>query len=334
MIRVWILAEQFERRIADISFELLARALKLDYGEVGALLIGPPLAESELRRLNDAGAALTVAYESMELTHFRIEPHMHCFAQFVGEYQPEIILAGATPYGRTLMPYAAMRLHTGLTADCTELAVEPDTGLLLQTRPAIGGNIMATIKCPVHRPQMATVRPHSTAPARPGEAAGDGGRIVRIAADRLPESGMKIAGFEPFAGQLNLSDAKRVVVVGRGIKKAENLPMIFELAEALGAAVGASREVVDRGWLGYQHQIGLSGKTVSPEFYLGIGVSGAIQHLAGMQNAGRIMAVNKDPEAGIFKVADFGLVGDLFEIVPELTRQLRQGGTSWLNTAK
>lgn len=332
MIKVWILAEQFEGRIADISFELLAWARSLKYGGAGALLIGPPLADAELRRLADAGAALTAAYESPELAHFRIEPHVHCFETFVADYRPEIVLAGATPYGRTLMPYAAMRLHTGLTADCTGLAVEPESGLLLQTRPAIGGNIMATIKCPGHRPQMATVRPHSTAPARPGD--GGEGRIVRKAADPLPESGMEILGFERFADNLNLGDAKRVVVVGRGIKKAENLPMVFDLAEALGAAVGATREVVDRGWLGYQHQIGLSGRTVSPEFYLGIGVSGAIQHLAGMQNAGRIMAVNKDPEAGIFKVADFGLVGDLFEIVPELTRRIRQGGTSWLNTAK
>ncbi len=329
---IWILAEQFNGRIERISFELLTRAKNLNAGNVGVLLIGPPLGDDELMRLIACGVSRVVAYESPQMAHFLIEPHVYCLQDFVKANHPEILLAGATAYGRTLMPYAAMKLHTGLTADCTELAIEPETGLLLQTRPAIGGNIMATIKCPAYRPQMATIRPHSTTPAQP--EAGRNGEIDRIAIEGLPESRMEVLDFEAFTDELNLNDAERVVVVGRGIKKPENLPMVFELAKVLGAAVGATREVVDRGWLDYQHQIGLSGKTINPKFYLGIGVSGAIQHLAGMQNAGKIMAVNKDPEAQIFKVADFGLVGDLFEIVPELTRQLKQGEAAWLNTAK
>ncbi len=326
----WILAEQHNGRIEEISFELLARAIQLNNGEITALIIGPTLGESELLKLIEHGASRVIVCENPMLAHFLIEPHFTCFQEVVNRYRPQILLAGATSYGRVLMPYAAMRLHTGLTADCTELKIEPESGLLLQTRPAIGGNIMATIKCPEFRPQMATVRPHSTlpVPARKGRE----GEVIRIAMD--VESRMEVIDFKENDDILNLNDAKRVVVIGRGIKKAENLPMIFELAELLGAAVGASREVVDRGWLDYRYQIGLSGKTVSPEFYLGVGVSGAIQHLAGMQNSGKIMAINQDRNAQIFKVADFGLTGNLFEIVPGLIRQLKNGDTSWLNTVK
>lgn len=328
----WILAEQYGGKIETVSFELLTRALELKNGEVTALIIGPALKEDELLKLIERGASRVIACENSNLTHFLIEPYCACFQEIVKRYQPQIILAGATAYGRVMMPYAAMKLHTGLTADCTELKIEPDTGLLLQTRPAIGGNIMATIKCPEFRPQMATLRPHSTLPAplQPGRK----GEVIRIAMDNPAASRMKVIEFKAHKDALNLNDAKRVIVVGKGIKKAENLSMIFELAELLGAAVGATREVIDRGWLDYRYQIGLSGKTISPEFYLGIGVSGAIQHLAGMQNAGNIMAVNQDRNAQIFKVADFGMVGNLFEIIPELIRQLKNGVQSWLNTTK
>ena len=209
----------------------------------------------------------------------------------------------------------------GLTADCTLLEIDAGTGNLLQTRPAIGGNILATIECPDHRPQMATVRPRSTVPAAPVE--GRRGEIVRtpVAAELL-ESRVTRLGFERDAEENELGDADVVVSVGRGIKRAENIARIMPLVDALGAALGASRDVVDRGWLSYPHQVGLSGKTVSPKLYIALGISGAIQHLAGIGTAETIVAVNADPDAQIFRVADFGIVGDLFEVVPALTERL------------
>jgi electron transfer flavoprotein alpha subunit len=242
----------------------------------------------------------------------------------IKKYEPEIILAAATTTGRTLMPYVAMTADAGLTADCTELDIEKKSGLLLQTRPAIGGNIMATIKCPEHRPQMSTIRPKST-PEAPRQE-GRSGEIIRLNAPaEVGKSRICYEGFEPDIEEMNLQDAECIVVVGRGIKKAENIKLAREFADLLGAALGATREVIDRGWLSYPHQIGLSGKTVTPKLYVGLGVSGAIQHLAGMQTSECIIAVNKDPDAQIFQVADFGIVGDIFEVLPVLIEKLKRG---------
>lgn len=219
------------------------------------------------------------------------------------------------------MPVVAVKAGAGLTADCTVLDIEEGTGNLLQTRPAIGGNIMATIKTPEHRPQMATVRPRSTQPAT--RQAGRKGQVVRLKAPKeLLASRIRRAGFVPNPEEHGLADADLVVAVGRGIKKAENLPLVQKLAGVLGAALGATRDVVDRGWLSYPHQIGLSGKTVTPKLYVGVGASGSIQHLAGMQTAETIVAINIDPEAQIFRVADFGIVGNLFNVLPVLTEKL------------
>jgi electron transfer flavoprotein alpha subunit len=222
------------------------------------------------------------------------------------------------------MPYVAIKAGAGLTADCTGLDIEPETGNLLQTRPAIGGNIMAVIKTPQARPQMATVRPHSTRPA--ARQTGRSGEIIHVPppAEALA-GGVAWEGFTPNTDAHTLQDAAVVVVVGRGIKKAENIPLAKALADALGAALGATREVVDRGWMSYPHQVGLSGKTISPKLYVGVGVSGSIQHLAGMQTCETIVAINSDPDAPIFRVADFGIVGDLFDVVPALTARIRQG---------
>jgi electron transfer flavoprotein alpha subunit len=258
-----------------------------------------------------------VAVESPELAFFLVEPYAKCMKRLIERERPEIILAGATSTGRTLMPYVAVKVHAGLTADCTVLDIEPETGNLLQTRPAIGGNILATIKTPDHRPQMATVRPRSTRPAEPVD--GRTGQIQRVAATRDDLGGrMRRVGFEPTDQAHGLDDADVVVCAGRGVKKGDNLPLLQRLADLLDAPLGATRDVVDRGWLAYPHQIGLSGKTVTPGFYLGAGVSGSIQHLAGMQTSETIVAINNDPEAQIFRVADLGVVGDLFEVVPAL----------------
>lgn len=328
---VWILAEQHDGKIQPVSFELLTRGRALAEkrgSRLNAMIFGSNIEEAGLRELIACGADRVVAMEAPELAYFLVEPYAACMTQLIEQYQPEIIIAGATSTGRTLMPYVAMNVHAGLTADCTGLDIEEGSGLLLQTRPAIGGNIMATIKCPECRPQMATVRPKSTRPAQP-EAARPG-EIIRLAAPpELLNSRIIRTGFVPDEEKFNLQDAEIVVAVGRGIKKAENIYLVRELADALGAALGATRDVVDRGWLSYPHQIGLSGKTVSPKLYIAVGLSGSIQHLAGMQTAERIVAINKDPEAQIFKVADFGIAGNLFDILPELTARIRKGERIW-----
>jgi len=322
---IWILAEQREGRIQNISFELLTRGLKLQSQRgcrLFAMVFGSEIPEHELQRLIDCGADGVVFAKDAELESFRVEPYAQCMLELIEEFRPEVILAGATSTGRTLMPYVAVKAHTGLTADCTRLEYEEGTGNLLQTRPAIGGNIMATIRTPEHRPQMATVRPKSARPAEPGK--GRTGEIIIKTPEKILKSRIERIRTIPADEGLSLQDAERVVVAGRGIKKAENLPLIRAFAEELGAALGASREVVDRGWLSYSHQVGLSGKTITPKLYIGVGVSGAIQHIAGMQTAENIIVVNCDPEAQIFKVADLGIVGDLFEVIPELTLKLKQ----------
>jgi electron transfer flavoprotein alpha subunit len=324
---IWILAEQEAGEIKAVSYELLTRGLALaekSGRKLCAMVFGDNIFESGLNELILRGAERVVAVEDPELKHFLVEPYSVCMLDLIEKYEPEIILAAATSTGRTLMPYVAMNADAGLTADCTELDIEAETGLLLQTRPAIGGNIMATIKCPEHRPQMSTIRPKSTpeAPRQEGRT----GEVIRLQAPaEVKNSRVEYKGFEPDNEEIRLQDAEKIVVVGRGIKTEANIKLARELADLLGAALGATREVIDRGWLSYPHQIGLSGKTVTPKLYIGIGVSGAIQHLAGMQTSECIIAINKDPEAQIFHIADFGIVGDLFDVLPVLIEKLKRG---------
>ena len=260
--------------------------------------------------------------EEPKLKYYTNDIYANVLTHLIKTYEPTIFLAGATTMGRTVMPYVAGRIHTGLTADCTELDIEDETGNLLQTRPAIGGNIMATIKTPNHRPQMATVRPRST--PVPEREAGRTGTItpVEIPAEILEGREKRLSLNKSREADASIEDADRIVAGGRGLKKGDNFTYMYDLAHRLDAAVGASREAVDRGWAEYPQQIGLSGKTVVPQLYLGFGISGAIQHLAGMKTAETIIACNIDPDAQIFQVADFGIVGDLFEVVPELIRQI------------
>ncbi len=323
---VWILAEQFEGRVLPVSFELLRRGRELaDKREttLSAMIFGDTIDDDGLAELVARGADRVVVTEAPELAHFRVQPYAACMSGVIADYEPEIVLGAATTTGRTLLPYVAVKVYAGLTADCTSLDIDPETGNLLQIRPAIGGNVLATIKTPDHRPQMATVRPHSTRPADLVE--GRTGEIIRSAppAESLV-SHTEHLEFVPDESEHHLEDADAVVAVGRGIKKAENVSVGHDLADALNAALGASREVVDRGWLPYPTQIGLSGKTVTPKLYIGLGVSGTIQHLAGMQTAETIVAVNTDPDAQLFNVADIGIVGDLFEVAPALAAALRQ----------
>jgi electron transfer flavoprotein alpha subunit len=340
---VWILAEQSDGRVQRISHELLSRGRELAdkrKTELVALILGDKLDAGDLAELIERGADRVLAVEAKELEHFLPEPYANCMLWVIANHRPEIIIAGATSTGRTLMPYVAVRANAGLTADCTILDIEPETGNLLQTRPAIGGNILATIKTPNHRPQMATVRPRSTKPALkiPGRLeelsktqADQSARSLTFAAriehvappTELLASRVKRTGFVKNAEEHGIQDADIIVVVGRGIKKGENIPLVQKLAASLGAALGATRDVVDRGWMTYPHQIGLSGKTVTPKLYVGVGASGSIQHLAGMQTSENIVAINIDPDAQIFRVADIGIVGNLFEVVPVLTEKLQ-----------
>ena len=327
MNEVWTIAEMSEGVLKAVSFELLARgrglADKLGV-QLVSVVLGRAVVDEVLGELIERGADAVVCVEDPALADFVCETFSRTIAALARERKPQIILAAATTSGRTLMPHLAVSLHAGLTADCTELDIEEGTGNLLQTRPAIGGNIMATIKTPDHRPQMSTVRPKS---ARPLER--DPGRKGTI--ERLPlnpafiEKCVRVLGMErDVAGFENLEEAQVVVSGGRGLKKAENFRLVRDLAAALGGAVGGSREAVDRGWISYPHQVGLSGKTISPRLYICAGVSGAIQHLAGIKTAETIVSINADPEAPIHKLADLAIVGDLFEILPRLTARLTE----------
>ena len=327
-VSLWILAEQSANRVQRVSFELLTRAAELGQQRdthVTAILLGGTVPDTDLQALIDSGADRVIALDAPEMTHFLPEPYARCLLALLAEEKPEILLAGATSMGRTLMPYVAVKAHTGLTADCTELAIDPATGNLLQTRPAIGGNILATIQTPTHRPQMATVRPHSTPPAEPmpGRSHLYDNIIRRAVSQTDLASRVRHVAFCPEGETHSLAEASVVVAIGRGLKKADALPAIYALADALDAAVGATRDVVDRGWLSYPHQVGLSGKTVMPRLYVAVGLSGAIQHLAGMQTAEHIIAINSDPDAPIFRLAELGLVGNLHEILPILTHKIR-----------
>ena len=324
---VWTMAEARDGELEQVSFELLTRgrklADKLDE-ELASVVIGDEISEEQAYELIHRGADKVYLLNAPELKDFIVENYSNVMENLIDDFKPEIILAAATTMGRTLMPYVAIRTDAGLTADCTGLDIEEDTGNLLQTRPAIGGNILATIKTPEHRPQMATVRPRSTRPASKDESRS--GEIIKIDLDKsLLDGRVEKIGFRKNDDEaVNIQDADVAAAGGKGLKKGENFDLIRELAAHFDGAVGASRDAVDRDWISYPHQVGLSGKTVTPKLYFAVGVSGAIQHLAGMKTADNIIAINEDPDADIFKVSDFGIVGDLFEVLPELNKKLAE----------
>jgi len=323
---VWTVSEYHGGRIRGVSYELLHRgrmlADKLE-AALSTVLMGSEVDDDHVQELIFRGADQVYVASDRRLDRYIVENYSNLLCGLISAYRPEIVIAGATTFGRTLMPHVAVKVHAGLTADCTALDIDEKTGDLLQVRPAIGGNIMARIVTPERRPQMATVRP-KTAP----QALRDGGR--RGAITRVPvEPGMidyrvKHIGFKPHPVEgIDIGEADIVVAGGAGLKKGENFSLIRELARLLGGSVGASRNAVDRGWIGYPHQVGLSGKTVTPRLYVAVGISGSIQHLAGMKTAENIVVINTDPEAPIFRVADFGIVGDAFEIVPLINEILK-----------
>ena len=272
------------------------------------------------------GADRVFLVDDPTLARYRTDPYAAIMVDLVNEYKPEILIMGASSRGRDLAGSVATQLVTGLTADCTALDIDPETRLLRQTRPAFGGNIMATILCPEHRPQMATVRHRVLeVPEKRDVGADSAGQIVRhtpkLSEDEIAS---KVIDFVTAEGDVNLADARIIVSGGRGVKGPEGYAPIRELAEVLGGAVGASRAAVDAGWIPYVHQVGQTGRTVRPDLYIACGISGAIQHLAGMRTAKVIVAINKDPEAPVFDVAHYGIVGDLFEVVPALIEAFKK----------
>jgi len=323
---IWTLAEQKNGNLREVSFELLTRGRALADARgcrLCSVVLGDSIPTAEVEELIACGADRVYVVQHQALAHFLPQPYARSLQYLVETYRPEVLIASATTTGRTVMPYLSMKVHAGLTADCTGLEIDPETGKLLQTRPAIGGNIMATIETPTARPQMATVRPKSTPPA-PCDPTRSGEIVPVDVPEELLATHMQYEKFVPDRSQeIAIEDAEIIVAGGRGLQKAENFALIQELAEILEASVGASRAAVDRGWQPYRRQIGLSGKTVSPKLYIACGISGAIQHLAGMQTAKNVIAINTDPDAQIFQVADLGVVGDLFDLLPAVIEKLQ-----------
>ena len=322
---VWVFAEQKKGKIQRVTYELLGagRMLAEDVNdELSAVLIGKDIA-GEAERLIRYGADKVYIIEHESLENFLDEPYSKIFSRLIKKEKPRIVLTGATAVGRALIPRVAVEVKTGLTADCTGLSIDPETRNLLQTRPAFGGNIMATILTPNHRPQMATVRHKVLKEAEPdSERTGQVINIKPVASD-LKSRSKVLEVVEELEKTVNLTEADIIVSGGRGMKGPENFSMLEELALAIGGAVGASRAAVDSGWMPYSHQVGQTGKTVQPKLYIACGISGAVQHLVGMQSSDTIVAINKDPHAPIMEIADFAIEGDLFQVVPELTKMLK-----------
>jgi electron transfer flavoprotein alpha subunit len=324
---VWVFAEQREGKIRPVVYELLGVAQRLAearHTDVSAVLMGSRL-EDQVRDLYMRGADTVYLIDHLKLTHYLDDSYAGILTKLVHQYKPEIVLAGATSIGRSLIPRVATLLGTGLTADCTGLDIDPKTGYLLQTRPAFGGNIMARILCENHRPQMATVR-HKVFPealADPNRQEGELIKVKVVDSDIVSRS-VIVDIVKEVEDSINITDANVVVAGGRGLQAQENFKLIAELAEVLGGTVAATRAAVDSGWIEYSRQVGQTGKTVNPKIYFAIGISGAIQHTIGMSSADFIVAINKDPAASIFKIANLGLVGNLFEIVPALTKRLKE----------
>lgn len=334
---VFVFAQQVDNVISNIAFELIGKGKELakDLGvEVTAVLVGSDV-KGLADQLAEYGADKVIVVDDPELKEYRTEPYTHAIASVIEEFKPEIFLIGATAIGRDLGPRVCARIHTGLTADCTKLDIgdfpmnpvpgrETKHNQLLMTRPAFGGNTIATIACPDFRPQMATVRPGvmQKAPKEPGKKA-----VVTEFNPGFTKNNKYVDILEvvkAVSNTVDIMDAKILVSGGRGVGSPENFKILDDLAEAIGGTVSCSRAVVDAGWKPKDLQVGQTGKTVRPNVYFAIGISGAIQHLAGMEESDIIVAINKDESAPIFDVADYGVVGDLNKIVPMLTEKIKE----------
>ena len=323
---IMIYAEFRHGKVVPVSFELLGIGRQLaDQQKVPliAVLLGSGLGNAA-GDLVSYGADIVYQVDDPALEYFSDEIYGSILEDVVREQKPEIVLAGATAIGRSFIPLVATSLATGLTADCTQLAIRPEDGVLLQTRPAFGGNIMATIECPYTRPQMATVRPRVMKAAEQDQ--NRKGEIINYQPqpDRLQSRVKVLRSVLEEQDQINITEGEIIVAGGRGLDNEKGFELIKQLADAVGGAVGASRAAVDSEWIAYPHQVGQTGKTVNPKLYIACGISGAIQHVVGMQSSEAIVAINKDPHAPIFDVATYGIVGDLFEVVPKLIEKIKE----------
>ncbi len=320
---IWILTESVDNQLKKVSFELAAWAGSLadrNMLKITAVVIG---SVRDIEELGRYGVDTVIHINNSCLDLFNPRLWAKVLYPVVKDGKPDVVLGAATTTGKTLLPYLAVKLKTGLTADCTELTMDTEAGVLYQTRPAAGGNIMATIRTVKGSPQMATVRPNSIriTPFRKNSHL----NILTIGtADKLPNPDLLFIESIPFDNSTkDIQEAEAVISGGRGLKKRENFRMIEELASLLNAHVGASRDAVDKGWISYPHQVGLSGRTVTPKLYIAAGISGAIQHIAGMQTSDTIVAINNDPDAQIFGISDFGIAADLFEFLPVFIEHLK-----------
>ncbi len=334
---VYVYAQQVDNELSGIAFELLGKAKELAADlstDVTAVLIGSDV-KGLVDQLAEYGADKVIVVDDPELKEYRTEPYAHALTSVINEYKPEIVLVGATAIGRDLGPRVSARVATGLTADCTVLEIgdfpinpipnqEQKHNQLLMTRPAFGGNTIATIACPDTRPQMATVRPGVMQKIEP--IAGAKAEVIEYNPGFTPNNKyVEIVDIvKEISDTVDIMEAKILVSGGRGVGSAENFKMLQDLADTIGGTVSCSRAVVDNGWLPKELQVGQTGKTVRPNVYFAIGISGAIQHTAGMQESDIIIAINKDDTAPIFDVADYGIVGDLNKIVPKLTEELKK----------
>ena len=323
---LWVVIETEEGKGKNVGFELLTpgRQLADEKNEkLVAVVIGKGV-EAEAKKAIAYGADEAILVEGDEYFNYNTDTFSYALEQLINKYKPSTILIGATNNGRDMGPRVACRIKTGLTADCTGLSIDEESGNMAWTRPAFGGNLMATILCPNTRPQMGTVRPGVFKKGVLDESRT--GEIIRedIHMDAKDIKVELLERIKEVAEAVNLEEAEIIVSGGRGLGKPENFSYIRDLAAVLGGAVGSSRAAVDAGWIPHAHQVGQTGKTVAPKIYIACGISGAIQHLAGMSGSDTIIAINKDPDAPIFEVADYGIVGSLFDVIPALIEEIKK----------
>ena len=321
---IWIFAQQKAGTLANVTYELLAAARKLSEAksaEITAVLFGSGM-DDQAAELFKYGADKVLYCDHADLLQFQDDAYANILADLIKKHDPEIVLGTATFYGKSLFPRLAAMLDTGLAADCNGLAVKDD-GSLVATKPAYGGNVWLTVVFSENRPQLATLRPKVMPEAEKDDSKSGSVEKIEAPADLLTGKVKVKENVGGGEGSINLTEADIIVAGGRGLKAPEHFGLIKELADTLKAAVGASRAVVDAGWIEYSHQVGQTGKTVNPKLYIACGISGAIQHIVGMQSSGTIVAVNRDKDAPIFKIANYGIIGDVFEVLPALTAKFK-----------
>lgn len=325
---VWVIAEQNEGKIHPVTIELIGEGRKLADAlgkNLVAVVPGEDI-DAEIQKLLHYSLDKVIYIKHPLLKEFSTEGYSLSISELILKGKPEVVLLGATSIGRDIAPRIAGKVGTGLTADCTKLEIDESDNKLLQTRPAFGGNLMATIVCPKNRPQMSTVRPGVMEKAVYSETIRGEAEIF---VPSLSEEDIRTELIDKVKGnkkKVNLIDAKVIVSGGRGLKTPEGFTLIRELAETVKGEVGSSRACVDAGWIEHLHQVGQTGTTVRPDLYIACGISGAIQHLAGMSDSKYIVAINKDPNAPIFKVCDYGIVGDVYEVVPAMIEAIQNKG--------